>query len=212
METKDKIKVDNTICRAKIQVSDATDYDFECVAVPTENGQLQYMRDENGWREYDDYGNAIIFNQILMVNPENVDTSRLDSGLPLFDNHPEMEDISVLTTLGITTSYLFNERGLVVRCKLGSRADEMLRNDIKNGIIKTVSIEGTIQMYGKIERMSNQKYPDYYATLWTPESLSFAPVPNDIGAQIDAKRAINNIKELEGKKEPSIINNLINKF
>lgn len=185
----EKVKVNNIIHRAKIEVSTTEDYDFECVAVPTENGQLQYDRDENGYRNYDNNGNPIVFNQILVVTPDAVNVSRLESGLPLFDNHPDMDDISVFTTLGITTAYSFDERGLVVRCKFGSRADEGLRNDVKNGIVKTVSIEGTIQMYRRIEKTPNSQYPDYYATSWTPESLSFAPVPNDIGAQIEAKRA-----------------------
>ncbi|HEY5588409.1 MAG TPA: hypothetical protein VIK86_05570 [Candidatus Paceibacterota bacterium] len=214
METKEKIKVNNVIQRAKIQLSIDDSYDFECVAVPTINGQLQYLRDEDGCRMYDENWNPIIFNQILLVTPENVNVERLDSGLPLFDNHPEMDDISVLTTLGITTSYLFDERGLVVKCKFGSRADEGLRNDVKNGIIKTVSIEGTIQEYGRIEQTNEQRYANYYATKWTPESLSFAPVPNDIGAQIETKRAYSKLKnkEIEGTKEPSLLNNLINKF
>ena len=204
----EKVKVNNIIHRAKIEVSTTDDYDFECVAVPTENGQLQYERDENGYRNYDRNGNPIIFNQILVVTPEAVNVSRLDSGLPLFDNHPEMEDISVFSTLGITTSYSFDDRGLVVRCKFGSRADEGLRNDVKNGIVKTVSIEGTIQEYGTKIVNPNGLYYDYFATNWTPESLSFAPVPNDIGAQIEAKRA----KKAQLNINQSELETLIKKF
>lgn len=204
----EKVKVNNIIHRALIEVSTTADYDFECVAVPTENGQLQYERDENGYRSYDRNGNPIIFNQVLVVTPEAVNTSRLDSGLPLFDNHPDMDDISVFTTLGITTSYSFDERGLIVRCKFGSRADEGLRNDVKNGIVKTVSIEGTIQMYGRTDMPVNAQYPNYYATSWTPESLSFSPVPNDIGAQIEAKRA----KSAQLKIDENQLQSLINKF
>lgn len=204
----EKVKVNNIIHRAKIEVSTTDDYDFECVAVPTENGQLQYERDEYGYRNYDRNGNPIIFNQILVVTTEAVNVSRLDSGLPLFDNHPEMEDISVFSTLGITTSYSFDDRGLVVRCKFGSRADEGLRNDVKNGIVKTVSIEGTIQEYGTKIVNPNGLYYDYFATNWTPESLSFAPVPNDIGAQIEAKRA----KKAQLNINQSELETLIKKF
>jgi len=209
-KNKEKVIENPQICRAKIAVSDSAEYDFEAVAVPIENGQLQYMRDDEGYRVYDENYNPKLFNQILLPYPENVITSRLDSGLPLFDNHPDMDDISVTTTLGITTSYLFDDRGLVVRCKFGARADQALRDDVKNGIIKTVSIEGSIQEYGRIEQTVSDKYPNYFATMWTPESLSFAPVPNDIESQISAKRAIQ--KQIIPEKETTKYKSLTSKF
>lgn len=207
---KEKVIDNNHICRAIIKVSETEDYDFECVAVPIDNGQLQYLRDSEGYRIYDENYNPKLFNQILLTNKENVDTIRLDSGLPLFDNHPEMDDISVTTTLGITTWYDFTSAGLVVRCKLGARADQMLKDDIKNGIIKTVSIEGTIEEYGRIEQTLEDKYPNYYATRWTPLSLSFAPVPNDIESQISAKRAVQ--KQIVNIPQETKYKQLTNKF
>ena len=177
---------DNRICRALIEPQpEGSDYDFIAVAVPAENGQINY-----NWRD-DEY-----YNQVLRTSPENINTSRLESGLPLFDNH--VYDKSALNTLGITAGYEFTERGLEVKCKFGNRADVALRNDVKEGIVKTVSIEGSIQKY-EVERKAGE-LPIYYAVLWTPESLSFAPVPNDIGAQIEVQRAINN--QLKKEKEP----------
>ena len=171
-----KNKEDNRICRALIVPSvENSDYDFEAVAVPTENGQMKYSYKE------DEY-----FMQVLRTKEENINDERLESGLPLFDNHPW--DNSAKNTLGITTSYLFDERGIVVRCKFGARADQALKDDVKNGIIKTVSIEGSIDSYEVVREAG--KIPYYYATKWTPESLSFAPVPNDISSQIEVKRAL----------------------
>jgi hypothetical protein len=196
---KDKTKYDNHICRAAITptAEENSDYDFEAVAVPAENGQIRYSG------QNDEY-----FNQVLRTAKENIDTSRLDSGLPLFDNHPW--DNSAENTLGITVSYSFDDRGLVVRCKFGARADEALRNDVKNGIIKTVSIEGTIQNYS-VKRELGQ-IPVYYADLWTPESLSFAPVPNDIGAQIEVKRAIAEQVKVQSNDKKTNFQLLIKKF
>ena len=195
---------DNRICRALIEPQpEGLDYDFIAVAVPAENGQINY-----NWRD-DEY-----YNQVLRTSPENINTSRLDSGLPLFDNH--VYDKSALNTLGITKGYEFTERGLEVKCKFGNRADIALVNDVKDGIIKTVSIEGSIQKY-EVERKMGE-LPVYFATLWTPESLSFAPVPNDIGAQIEVERAIRKqietTKQTEIKPEPKPDNyrQLINKF
>lgn len=184
-------KTDNRICRALISPSDSNtnDFDFECVAVPSENKQLRYS-----------YDNSEYFYQVLRTSKENINSERLKSGLPLFDNHPEQENAGVLNQLGITTTFDFTSDGLVVRCKFGARADQMLKDDIKNGVVKTVSIEGCIDNYA-IERKVGE-IPVYYADLWTPESLSFAPVPNDIAAQIEVKRAIQ--KQIEVKKESNI--------
>jgi len=195
----ENIKDDRHICRALIStVSDNSEFDFEAVAVPSENGQLRYS-----W-ENDEY-----FMQVLRATEKNVSKSRLDSGLPLFDNHPY--DNSARNILGITVGYEFTERGLVVRGRFGARADEALRSDVKNGIVKTVSIEGSVNNYS-ITR-ENGKVPVYYADLWEPESLSFAPVPNDISAQIEVKRALKSQIEKSNKPESdSFINSLIKKF
>ena len=110
-----EIKDDNRICRALIEPQpEGADYDFVAVAVPAENGQINY-----NWL-HDEY-----YNQVLRTAPENINTDRLDSGLPLFDNH--VYDKSALNTLGITTGYEFTERGLEVKCKFGNRADMALR-------------------------------------------------------------------------------------
>jgi len=146
--------------------------------------------------------------QVLRTAKENIDISRLDSGLPLFDNHPY--DASAMNLLGISVGYDFTDKGIVARMRFGSRADEALRNDVKLGIIKTVSIEGTIKNYSIVREAG--KVPVYYAELWTPESVSFAPVPNDIGAQIEVKRALEKQLRAETKTPDSFIKSIINKF
>ncbi len=199
MEAKDKINEDSSILRAAIKKSDKEekeDHDFSAVAVPSDNKKLMYS-----------YRNEEYFHQVLMTGKDNIVSKRLDSGLPLFDNHPY--DNSVVNTLGKTIGYEFTERGLEVKIKLGARADEALKKDIENEIINTVSIEGFVEEY-QIERMPNE-IPIYYAMKWEPTSLSFAPVPNDIGAQIEIKRAIEN--QIKSKiKENTVFNSLTNKF
>lgn len=196
METKNK---DREVCRALIQpIVDGTDWDFEAVAVPSENKQLRYsvMNDE-------------YFYQVLRTAKENIKTDRMDSGLPLFDNHPGEE--SATNQLGITVGYDFSASGIVMRVKFGARADEALKSDVNNKIVKTVSIEGDIVDY-TIERKEGQ-IPVYYADLWEPCSLSFAPVPQDISAQIEVKRAL--ADQIEKSKKPETdnsLNILINKF
>ena len=135
----------------------------------------------------------------------------MDSGLPLFDNHPW--EASAENLLGITVGYDFTSSGIVMRVKFGARADDELKSDVQNKILKTVSIEGSILNY-TIERKQNE-IPIYYADLWEPESLSFAPVPQDISAQIEVKRALKEQIEKSVPKQPesdSLFNSLIKKF
>jgi hypothetical protein len=202
MEQKDKKPDQNErqICRAKITpaTTETNDFDFQAVAIPSENKQLRYS-----W-ENEEY-----FYQVLRTGKENISVSRMDSGLPLFDNHPW--DQSALNQLGITVGYEFAPEGIVMRVKFGARADEMLRSDVLNGITKTVSIEGDIINY-TIERKQGE-IPVYYADLWEPSSLSFAPVPQDIGAQIEVKRALSDqIDKSKPKNDNSILESLIKKF
>lgn len=192
---KDKT-IERHVIRALITPTQTEEFDFECVAIPVENGQLK-----RSW-ENDEY-----YMEVLKTEKDNIVTTRMDSGLPLFDNHPW--DTAAMNTLGITVGYEFTEKGVVMRCKLGSRADEALRSDIKNGIIKTMSIEGDIYEL-TIERQTGM-LPKYYATKWEPTSLSFAPVPQDIGSQIEVRRAIQ--KQIEKPETgKSFFKSLTNKF
>lgn len=200
MEDKEKQLEDNRIIRAAIDANKGENYDFSAIAVPSQNGQLKYS-----------YESGEYFMQVLRTGRENIDTSRLENGIPLFDNHPW--DNSAKNTLGITTTYEFTPDGLAVRCKFGARADQALRDDVGNGVVNSVSIEGRVQSYEIVREVG--KLPVYYATLWTPESLSFAPVPNDIGAKIEVKRAIE--KQLKQPKQAeevieSGLQSIINKF
>lgn len=186
------------ICRAKIEPSTTEGIDFTCIASPINNSQINYS-----W-EHDEY-----FNQVLMPTKENTRVERLDSGLPLFDNHPY--DKCAMNTLGISVGYRFTERGLELDCRFGSRTDEILRNDIKSGIIKTVSIEGDIYTYEITKEPG--KLPTYRAIDWEPTSLSFAPVPQDIQSQIEVKRKIEEqINPKINSQEKSIIQTITQKF
>lgn len=167
---------EKAVFRAAITPSDEEGYDFSCTAVPVDNKQIKRSTKNN---EY--------FLQVLRTARENVVSDRLEAGLPLYDNHPE--DQGALNVLGISVGYDFTEAGIVMRMKFGARADEALKNDVKNGVVKHVSIEGSVLDYGKIERQMGQ-LPIYYATTWEPESLSFATIPQDLGAKIDVKRAL----------------------
>lgn len=186
------------ICRAMITASaEGADYDFEAVAVPASNQQLKY-----------NYENGEYFYQVLRTGKDNVKSERLESGLNLFDNHDW--DKSAMRTLGITTAYEFTEQGIVIRAKFGARADKALKSDVKNGIIKSVSIEGDVIDY-VIERKQGE-IPVYYAELWEPTSLSFAPVPNDPNAQISVKRALEVMNDNNENTDKSVINSLKSKF
>lgn len=196
---KDKLKDDFAVCRAKITpVDENAEYDFECLAMPSDNGQLRYS-----------YQNDEYFYQVLKTGKENLKVERMESGLPLFDNHPY--DLSAINTLGITVWYEFTAEGVVMRTKLGARADDAMRADIKNKILKTVSIEGDVINYSVVRK--DGMIPIYYADLWEPTHLNLAPVPQDISSQIGVKRALEyNTKITTPKADKSIIKSLTSKF
>jgi len=195
---KDKQKDEKSIIRALITPSDSPDYDFQCIAVPSENKQLKYS-----------YSNDEYFYQVLKTGEENISIERMKSGLPIFEKHLDEWEISALNQLGISVGYEFTPEGIVLRNKFGARADQQLRDDVKNEVLKTVSIDGEVLEY-RIERNPGM-IPIYYAELWEPQFLAFAPVPQDIGAQIEVKRAIQ--KQIEPPTaNKSIIKQLTNKF
>lgn len=185
-----KYNENKSIRRAIVEPApaDTIEYDFKCIASPVDNGQLNYSHETNEF-----------FNQVLMPTKENTRVERLESGLNLFDNHTY--DKSAKNTLGISVKYEFTERGLELYIKLGARADEALRSDIQNRILKTVSIEGEIFEY-TVNR-NTQSYPNYEATDWEPTSISIAPVPNDIQSQIEmeAKRSLKSLQKKEEVEE-----------
>jgi len=194
----EKPKLNKEICRAMIEPSENEAFDFTATIIPTENKQLRYSWENN---EY--------FYQVLRTGKDNIKTDRMDSGLPLFDNHPEFEDAGALNQLGITVGYEFTESGITAPIKFGARADDALRSDVKNKIVKTVSIEGNVLVYTIVRNAG--ELPIYYADLWEPDSIHFAPVPNDIAAQIEVKRAIQKQIEIP-KADKSISKSLTNKF
>lgn len=195
-EVEEKYFPNKSIRRAIVEPAPAgtVEYDFKCIASPVDNGQLNYS-----------YESGEYFNQVLLPTKENTRVERLESGLNLFDNHTY--DKSAKNTLGISVKYEFTERGLELYIKWGARADEALRSDVANKILKTVSIEGDIYEY--VINRNTQSYPNYEATDWEPTSISIAPVPNDIQSQIEVKRAIQ--KQINPEKENKY-KSLINKF
>ena len=195
---KDKQKDEKSILRALITPSDTPEYDFQCIAVPSENKQLKYS-----------YGNEEYFYQVLRTAKENISTARMESGLPIFEKHLAEWEISALNQLGISIGFDFTPDGIILRNKFGARADQQLKDDVKNGILKTVSIDGEVLEYS-IERKPGM-IPTYYAELWEPQFLAFAPVPQDIAAQIDVKRAIQKQIGIP-KADKSISKSLTTKF
>lgn len=168
METK-KNNLGFETYRAEIStIGTDTDRTFD-VTFATENPiMLQGWKYADKWEE---------FNEILRCDKANVRTKRMDVGLPIFPDH---WDRTTKNQLGITTAYRFEDGKISATIKLGARADEELWSDIKNGILKTVSVGCNIY---KVERMENTEMNiplTYTATDWEPKHIAFAPEPADI--------------------------------
>lgn len=121
------------------------------------------------------------FNEILLCREGNVRTERLNDGLPVFDNHPYNKSASI--QLGICSNTRFENNQLVGTITLGARADDALISDIKNGIIKGISVGYNVYTYQR-DVFSPDDMPTLNAIDWEPFEVSFAPVQADTNSKI----------------------------
>jgi phage head maturation protease len=118
------------------------------------------------------------FDEILSLNPDHVDLSRL-CGASVLNTHSQsklsdivgvVEAVSVRDGLGMAT------------VKLSSRPDiAPYIEDIKNGVIRFLSVGYSVTSFS--EGKANGKRTKT-ATRWTPFEISFVPVPADPNATV----------------------------
>lgn len=157
----------------------------------------------NDWR-YSDNGREM-YSEVLPM--ETMRSERMEIGIPLFPSHWER---SATNQLGITTEYVKGDRACKVKVKLGARADDILWQDIQNGITKTVSVGTRIYT---VERSTAEGKIVYTAKDWEPMHVALAPEPAD--TECTTNRSATTVINIEPEKvdEPeSFFNSLINKF
>ena len=124
----------------------------------------------------------------LSLDPEHVRLDRLNAGGPLLDSH---NNDSVTDQLGSV------EPGSVTLTKKEARATvrfsrreavEPIWQDVKDGIIRSVSVGYRAYKYEETAPSKSNALPVRKAIDWEPFEVSMVPIPADAGAQVRGEK------------------------
>lgn len=118
------------------------------------------------------------FIEVLKISKDAIDTTRLDAGAPVLDNHSRYSTSGVI---GVVSKYWIDETKKEARAvlKLSNRPEiSGTIQDIKEGILRGISVGYNISEYTVTEKEGET--PVYTATRWQPMEISFAPVQADV--------------------------------
>ena len=127
------------------------------------------------------------YDEELQVTPEAVDMSSIEAGVVhVLDNHSHYG--SVRGILGVAVRGWVANGQAMATLKLSEREDvKGITADIKAGIIRAISVGYSVQEWERIpaeERIDGVDRPLHIAKRWTPQEISFVPVPFDMGASV----------------------------
>jgi hypothetical protein len=122
------------------------------------------------------------FDEVLSLDQNHVDLSRLNSGAPLLDSHKTWNlggVIGVVENARIDGDGVNQQGRALVRF---SERDEVtpIWNDVKSGILRAVSVGYRVRSYEITEEEG--QIPVWRAVDWLPMELSAVPVGADAGA------------------------------
>ncbi|MDZ4678404.1 MAG: Mu-like prophage major head subunit gpT family protein [Oligoflexia bacterium] len=126
------------------------------------------------------------FFETLSLDPKNVRLERLNSGAaPFLAVHDQYSLDSVLGV--VQKAWLQNSEGRAL-VRFSDREDvQSIFNDVKNGILKNISVGYAVYKYERQPQGDNESIPTYLATDWEPMEISLVPVGADSGAGLRAK-------------------------
>ena len=139
-------------------------------------------------RRYDDdWGEAIPFDETLVVTPEAIDFSVLNAGGPVLDSHQTWSTRGQVAV--VERAWIADGEGRAIirfpRAGVDEAADRMW-GMVSEGIIRNLSCGYTIQEAEVIPARSAVDVEQLRATRWTPMELSFVTIPADRAAQTRA--------------------------
>jgi hypothetical protein len=135
-------------------------------------------------RAYDWY-NDTPYEEELVVDPAAVDMSRFEAGvIQVLDSHDMYGGVRAI--LGIAIRGAIKDGQGTATLRLSGNPDNAgVVGDIKDGIIRAISFGYSVQKYEitrAIDRTDGVNMPLYRAVAWTPQEISFVPVPADANA------------------------------
>lgn len=133
-------------------------------------------------RRYD-WARERYYYEELVVTPEAVDLTRLNTGAPLLNTHSQWDLGDILGV--VERAWLENGEGRAL-VRFSERPEvEPIWRDVQSGVIRNVSVGYRLDRI-EMERVEGVDLPVYRVVAWTPTELSLVPVPADVGAGVRA--------------------------
>jgi hypothetical protein len=158
--------------------------------VDEENQVVKFpLSSEESYRRYY-YSHGCELDEILLHGKSNVDLTFLNSGnAPLLDSHKSYAGLSAVIGV-IRRAWLGADKRVYVECAVSKNGNgTQLFNDIRDGIIKNVSVGYEVMSYEVDEEAET-----YKATKWRPFEASFVSIPADttvgIGRSNDKRSSV----------------------
>ena len=121
------------------------------------------------------------YNEVLCCDESSVRMDRANKGLPVIDSH---NNYSLANQIGRTTEISFRKKDKDKECRAkillsGRKEVEGIIQDIKDGIIKDISVGYRVYKFDREPIPEGERYPIYRAVDWEPHEISFVSVPAD---------------------------------
>lgn len=179
MEIKEKIRTQDrnyapASVRAIPQQSDDSD-EFLRVEVVFATGHPVKRLDWDSWK---------YFNEVLEISEKAINAERL-ANAPVLDSHSRY---STSSQVGVVESWSIEKGEAKAVLRISNRTElEGLRQDLRDGILRNISVGYTVQRYKQED--SDVDLPTYTATAWTPIEISIVPVPADPSSTVQGMRS-----------------------
>lgn len=147
-----------------------------------------------------DYETWKYYNEVLGFEPGQVRMERLNSGAPVLNNHSTYGSVS--SVIGVVEKAWLEkgQGGATIRLSKRESNAEIVQ-DVRDGILKNVSIGYRIHKYLKEEAQESDETPTYRAIDWEPMEISLVTVPADASAQVRADKALMQRVEVQAPEE-----------
>ena len=129
-----------------------------------------------------DWWNDTPYEEELAVTPDAVDMTRFEAGtVQVLDGHRTYGGVGGILGIALRGSIEKGEGKATLRLS-GNPVNAGVVGDIRDGVIRAVSFGYSVQRYEITraqDRTDGVNLPLYRAVRWTPQEISFVPVPAD---------------------------------
>lgn len=122
------------------------------------------------------------YREVLDVDTESIDLSRLRAGAPLLNSHMAY---SLEDQIGVVENPVIEGGQGIVKAKLSKRDSvKGIAQDVADGIIRNVSVGYSRNQVEMIPPKQDGDQWEYRVKKWTPMEVSLVPIPADPGSQV----------------------------